>query len=197
MVRLTQRESVANLHETVSGLRMTSHLYAIGVDKTQSIALDEIFGKKTPEEIDTRSTRVFRKTRITQTVTSIKKVDEDVPERNSVQGEEAALEAMYVLEDELIEVPVGVTRGGLCAPEVRFSLIIMIILWITTSVNFMIINLYLRFIPGGVYLNFTVAALSEMAANLSAGILFSKFGPNLTFGVGYAMALIGGSCLIF
>jgi hypothetical protein len=73
----------------------------------------------------------------------------------------------------------------------------MIILWITTSVNFMIINLYLRFIPGGVYLNFTVAALSEMAANLSAGILFSKFGPNLTFGVGYAMALIGGSCLIF
>ena len=196
MVKLTQRESVVNLHETVSGLRMTAHLYAIGVDKTQSIALDEIFGKKTPEEIEIRSTKVFRKTRITQTVT-IKEVDENIPERNSVQGEEAAMEAMLAKEDELIEVPVGVTRSGLCAPEVRFSLIIMIILWITTSVNFMIINLYLRFIPGGVYLNFTVAALSEMAANLSAGILFSKFGPNLTFGVGYAMALIGGSCLIF
>ena len=196
MVRLTQRESVVNLHETVSGIRMTAHLYAIGVDRTQSIALDEIFGKKTPEEIEMRSTRVFRKTRITQTAT-IKEVDEDVPERNSVQGEEAAMAAMLAKEDELIEVPVGVTRGGLCAPEVRFSLIIMIILWITTSVNFMIINLYLRFIPGGVYLNFTVAALSEMAANLSAGILFSKFGPNLTFGVGYTMALIGGSCLIF
>jgi NADH:ubiquinone oxidoreductase subunit D len=115
MVRLTQRESVANLHETVSGLRMTSHLYAIGVDKTQSIALDEIFGKKTPEEIEMRSTRVFRKTRITQTAT-IKEVDEDVPERNSVQGEEAAMAAMLAKEDELIEVPVGVTRGGLCGP---------------------------------------------------------------------------------
>jgi len=84
MVRLTQRESVANLHETVSGLRMTSHLYAIGVDKTQSIALDEIFGKKTPEEIEMRSTKVFRKTRITQTNT-IKEVDEDGPERNTIQ----------------------------------------------------------------------------------------------------------------
>jgi len=42
---------------------MTAHLYAIGVDKTQSIALDEIFGKKNDE--DTRTTKVFRKTRIT------------------------------------------------------------------------------------------------------------------------------------
>lgn len=107
------------------------------------------------------------------------------------------MELMKNDEDELIEVPVGVTRGGLCEPEIRFSLIIMIILWITTSTNFMIINLYLRFIPGGVFLNFTVAALSEMVANLSAGILFTKFGPNITFAVGYTCALIGGSCLIF
>lgn len=117
MVRLTQRESVANLHETVSGLRMTSHLYAIGVDKTQSIALDEIFGKKTPEEIEMRSTKVFRKTRITQTNT-IKEVDEDGPERNTIQqkGEDVVEEAMLTKDEELIEVPVGVTRGGLCGP---------------------------------------------------------------------------------
>ncbi len=73
----------------------------------------------------------------------------------------------------------------------------MIILWITTSANQMIITLYLRFIPGGIYLNFTVAALAEMASNMSAGIIFSKFGPNLTFVIGYSMALIGGACLIF
>lgn len=43
---LTKRESVAIMHERVTGLRDTSHLYLAGVDKTQSIALDEIFGKK-------------------------------------------------------------------------------------------------------------------------------------------------------
>lgn len=72
MTRLTQRESVAMLHERVSGLRMTAHLYAMGVDKTQSIALDEIFGKKT-EEVEMRSTKVYRKTRVTGL--SIKEVD--------------------------------------------------------------------------------------------------------------------------
>jgi len=64
MVRLTLRESVVNLHEQVSGLRLTAHLYAIGVDKPQSIALDEIFGTKTPEE-NLRTTKTFRKTRVT------------------------------------------------------------------------------------------------------------------------------------
>jgi len=60
-------------------------LYAIGVDKPQSIALDEIFGSKTPEENE-RTTKTFRKTRITQMV-SIKEDEEfenNVPERNSV-----------------------------------------------------------------------------------------------------------------
>lgn len=100
-------------------------------------------------------------------------------------------------EEEIVEVPAGVTQGGLCAPEVRFSLIIMIIMWITTSTNFLLINLYLRFIPGGIYLNFSVAAISEMIGNLAAGILFSKFGPKITFAFGYTCALIGGGALIF
>jgi hypothetical protein len=174
---------------------MTAHLYAIGVDKTQSIALDEIFGKKT-EEVEMRSTKVFRRTRIT--AVSIKEEDEVDRETNkSVQDNNDVAKELMEYDDEIIEVPVGVTRGGLCAPEIRFSLIIMIILWITTSTNFFLINLYLKFIPGGIFLNFSVAALSEMAGNLSAGILFTKFGPNITFGFGYTLALIGGSCLIF
>ena len=32
--RPTIRETVANLHETVTGIRITSHLFLIGVDKT-------------------------------------------------------------------------------------------------------------------------------------------------------------------
>ena len=58
---------------------MTAHLYAIGVDKTQSIALDEIFGKKT-EEVEMRATKVYLKTRIT--AVSIKEEDEVDRETN-------------------------------------------------------------------------------------------------------------------
>lgn len=43
---LTKRESVAIMHEKVTGLRETSNLYLAGVVRTQSIALDEIFGEK-------------------------------------------------------------------------------------------------------------------------------------------------------
>ncbi len=63
---LTKRESVANLHERVTGLRQTSNLYLVGVDKTQSIAFDEIFGKKIVNSEGTELTvRTFRKTRVT------------------------------------------------------------------------------------------------------------------------------------
>ena len=44
--RMTKRESVAYMHATVTGLRQTAHLFLIGVDKTNSIALDEAFTQK-------------------------------------------------------------------------------------------------------------------------------------------------------
>ncbi len=65
--RPTIRETVSNLHETVTGIRMTSHLYLIGVDKTQSIALDELWSAKPRDETGvSRQTRVFRKTRVSE-----------------------------------------------------------------------------------------------------------------------------------
>jgi hypothetical protein len=45
-------------------------LYVIGVDKTQSIALDEIFGKKSYADYESRASKVYRKTRITTVVGS-------------------------------------------------------------------------------------------------------------------------------
>ena len=50
----------------MTGLRHTSNLYLVGVDKTQSIAFDEIFGKKIVNSEGTELTvRTFRKTRVT------------------------------------------------------------------------------------------------------------------------------------
>ena len=76
-------------------------------------------------------------------------------------------------------------------------LLVMIVMWMASSINFMLINLYLKYVPGGIYLNFSIAGVAEILANLAAGVIFAKFGPRLTFVVGYAISLAGGILLIF
>lgn len=62
---ITKRESVAHMHERVTGLRQTANNILIGVDKTQSIALDEIFGRKVVDlNGNERYTKVYRKSRV-------------------------------------------------------------------------------------------------------------------------------------
>lgn len=76
-------------------------------------------------------------------------------------------------------------------------LIIMILMWIFASTNNMIINIYLKYIPGNEFINISVAGVAEIAANLSVGVIFKSFGPKWTFAVGFSIALAGGCALIF
>jgi hypothetical protein len=76
-------------------------------------------------------------------------------------------------------------------------LIIMILMWILTSMNNLIINIYLKYIPGNVFINISVAAAAEIAASLSVGVIIKSFGTKWTFAVGFAIALAGGFALIF
>ena len=73
----------------------------------------------------------------------------------------------------------------------------MIIMWVCSSVNFMIIDLYIKYIPGGTYINFFIAGVAEITANITAGVVFAKFGPRITYGTAFIISLAGGSALIF
>ena len=73
----------------------------------------------------------------------------------------------------------------------------MSIMWICSSVNYQIINIYLKYIPGSEYLNISIAGVSEILAHLTVGLLFGKLGPRLTFLLGYTIAGAGGACLMF
>jgi Na+/melibiose symporter-like transporter len=64
-------------------------------------------------------------------------------------------------------------------------------------VIFMITELYIKYIPGSEYLNFTVSGVSEICAHLSTGLLFSKLGARNSYLIGFVLALAGGVCLIF
>lgn len=95
-------------------------------------------------------------------------------------------------------LPTKVTRSqGLCSGKILIILLVMIIMWMTSSINFMLINLYLKYVPGGVFLNFSIAGVAEILSNLAAGVVFSKFGPRVTFIVGYVISALGGALLIF
>ena len=48
------------MHATVTGIRASAHLFLIGVDKTQSIALDEIASKKPVYDGQPRDTVTLR-----------------------------------------------------------------------------------------------------------------------------------------
>ena len=73
----------------------------------------------------------------------------------------------------------------------------MIWLWSATIVDYFVINIYLKYIPGSEFLNQTIAGISEIAAHIVVGALISKLSPKWMFIIGYIMTAIGGACLIF
>lgn len=110
----------------------------------------------------------------------------------------SAVDEEYDEDGELVVVPTQVTRGeGLCRGENAINLSLMCIMWITSSVNYQIINIYLKYIPGSEYINISIAGASEIAAHLCVGAIFVRLGPKFTFVLGYTIAAAGGACLIF
>jgi len=86
----------------------------LGVDKTQSIALDEIFGKKLVDvNGNERDTKIYRKTRVTTTqITVAAKVDDEL--RNSIDKQEGSSSDVNLKvdgESDLIVLPTSVTRS--------------------------------------------------------------------------------------
>lgn len=123
------------MNQEHAGIRATAALMVIGVDATQGIALDELFG---------RSTKVLRTTRKTTRQT---RVTGDTRESALVDGK---LEE----DEEDVEVPTSTMRGqGLCRGKLAINLFAMIWLWSATIIDYFVINIYLKYIPGSEFLN--------------------------------------------
>jgi len=173
--RLTKRETVALMHATVTGMQQQSKWWVIGAARTQSIAIDEIFGKSQGTMLS-RQTVTLRKSGLRSTIA----------------------ESAEDSDEENIVAPTKMMRGsGLCTGRNGLNLLFMIILWITSCFNYSVINFYMKYVPGTIYLNFSVAGLSEIAAHITVGALYVKLTPRWTFFIGYSIALAGSLCLIF
>lgn len=185
----------------------------IGVDKTQSIALDEIFGRKTTNaEGRITTSKVFRKTNIKGTDATASLIIKEDPEDeyktvgggtterpSTVNDSDGVLEKE---EDEDYEIEVElkntIVQGkGLCSGRVAVNLIVMSWMWVASNVCYNIINFYMKYIPGSEYLNFTLAGISEILGHIFVGVLFRHLGPRMSYIIGFAVATAGSVVLIW
>jgi len=104
------------------------------------------------------------------------------------------------LQGSLVEIAEGVMVGKgniLCQPLVRWNLICMIWMWSATIFCIFTINFFLKYVPGGVFLNFSISGLSEVIANVVVGLVFKYTKVRWTFFIGFSVATLGGALLIF
>ena len=111
-------------------------------------------------------------------------------------GSDAKSDEEIDLKD--IQVPTYVMNGnGLCSRQIGMKLVVMTWIWICATVNYSMINIYLKYVPGALYLNFSISGISEIAAHVVCSIVFLKFTPRWTFFMGFLFAVIGGTCLLW
>lgn len=67
-----------------------------------------------------------------------------------------------------------------------------VVLWVVTSLDYYIISFFLKYVPGNIYVNLAVSVISEIAATMSAGWVYEKFGAKVSFVSSYAVSGIGG-----
>ena len=97
-----------------------------------------------------------------------------------------------------MHVPSGICIGsGLCAPKVRLNLMVMTWVWISTQIVYFVINFNLKHLEGSVFLNFSLAGVSEILAHVFVGVFFTKMGPRLVLIMGYTLTICGSIPLIW
>jgi hypothetical protein len=115
-----------------------------------------------------------------------------------IEGEKTDKMIVSENNDELVVMPVNMTRvNGLCQGQTAVTLVVMCIMWACSNTSNTIVNFNLKYIPGSIYINFTIAGIAEISAHLLAGSIFQKLGVKITFLIGYSLAIAGGVCLVF
>lgn len=55
---------------------------------------------------------------------------------------------------------------------ILLNLIIMIILWSVTSLNYYLITYYMKYVPGNIFVNTSISTISELLAYASSGFAY-------------------------
>ena len=78
-----------------------------------------------------------------------------------------------------------------------FNFFIMVSVWVLTSMSYYIINFYLKYLKGSIFVNLEVSAISEILAVLLAGYFYLTFGLKKALGMSYIVGACGAILIIF
>ena len=76
-----------------------------------------------------------------------------------------------------------------------FNLIIMAALWTAASFGYYLITFFLKYIPGNIYVNTSLASLSEITAYICSGFVMKAFGVRLSFIISFGLGAAGAFLL--
>ena len=77
------------------------------------------------------------------------------------------------------------------------NLMLMAVLWCVTTLNYYMIAFMLKYIPGNVYINNSVATISELIATVAGGVLVSYTGGKVAFIISFSISAVGSFLLVF
>jgi len=73
----------------------------------------------------------------------------------------------------------------------------MAIIWGVTAMNYYLISYYLIYIPGNIYVNTSIATISELLAQAISGIVYVYVGEKWSFILSFALSALGGVLIGF
>ena len=80
--------------------------------------------------------------------------------------------------------------------EVWVNLVVMSLVWLTSSFNNYLVLFQLQFFPGDVFVNTTASATSDILAFATGGFIFIYIGLKLTLNLSFLIAIIGGVAIV-
>jgi OCT family organic cation transporter-like MFS transporter 3 len=80
---------------------------------------------------------------------------------------------------------------------ILFNLILMVILWSVSSLDYYLITFFMKYVPGNLYVNTTVSTISELIAYIFSGFVYNAFGGKKAFIISFALSATGGFLIAF
>ena len=73
----------------------------------------------------------------------------------------------------------------------------MSFLWFLAINHYTFLSLYLKYLPGNIYMNSITSNISQNIAALLAGAVYSRVGIRISFSVLYTISALGGLLILF
>lgn len=79
---------------------------------------------------------------------------------------------------------------------IKINLVVMCYMWASTSFCYYMISLYMKYLPGNIFINTIASGSAEFIAYGLGGILYTKLGIKKSYSLLYAISSLGGILII-